>query len=326
MIRFLLSIFLIPLGLAVGLILQRIFDHSASPAVHSEKTRKGLQIVTLLFLNPVAFAGAVWILPLQNLEVIFLPFLGVAAISLGGIYSLLYTARLSLPRPTRGSHFCVGYYTNIGSIGGLIIYALLGEPGFTLLPFYKLLEPVMYFAVGFPVASRFGKEEMQDKRSILEILKDPFVMVSMGGILIGLILNITGVPRPSFYGRMNSILVPLASFLLLISIGIAMRFKNMKAHVSSTLSILVIKFILVPVTVTGAAYALGLGKIMGGLPLQTVFVLSSMPAGFMAIMPASLYDLDLDYANTAWLATMIGLLPLVPWLYFCLKYVIPRLM
>ena len=113
---------------------------------------------------------------------------------------------------------------------------------------------------------------------------------------------------------------------MLISIGLAMHFSNMKSHVSSTISVLVIKFILVPVTVTGAAYLLGMGKILGGLPLKTVFVLSSMPAGFLSVMPAGLYDLDLDYANTAWLVTMIGLLPLIPWLYFCLNFVIPLLL
>ena len=91
-----------------------------------------------------------------------------------------------------------------------MIYALLGEPGFTLLPFYKLLEPVMYFAVGFPVASRFGKEDLHDKRSLRAIIQDPYVMISMGGIFLGLILNMAGVPRPSFYAPLNSVLVPLS--------------------------------------------------------------------------------------------------------------------
>jgi len=326
MTRFLFSISLIPIGLTVGLLIRIYTEKFGQTPDLSGRLKKILQSFTLLIINPVSFAGAVWILPLQNLEVMLLPFLGIAAIALGGVFSLIYTARTSMPRPRRGSHFCVSYFTNIGSIGGLITFALLGEPGFTLLPFYKLLEPVMYYAVGFPVASRFGSEDLHDKRSLSAILRDPFVMVSMGGIALGLILNATGIQRPQFYKPLNGILVPLASFLLLVSIGLSMRFSRMKAHASSTLSILIIKFILVPVSVTGVAYLAGMGRILEGLPLKTVFILSSMPAGFLAVMPPGLYDLDLDYANTAWLATMIGLLPLVPWLYLCLNTVIPLLL
>uniref|UniRef100_UPI00261E94D1 hypothetical protein n=1 Tax=Oceanispirochaeta sp. TaxID=2035350 RepID=UPI00261E94D1 len=72
-------------------------------------------------------------------------------------------------------------------------------------------------------------------------------------------------------------------------------------------------------------YFMGMGKIMNGLPLKVVFILSSMPAGFLSIMPPSLYNLDLDYANTGWLSTMIALIVVVPWLYFCLHYIIPYL-
>lgn len=324
MTRFIISIALIPIGLIIGLILKStLHKRKASEKVHSG-IRKILQVSTLLVINPIAFIGAVWVLPLDNMEVIYLPFLGVAAISLGGIFSLIYT-RLKKKEPKfRGSHFCVSYYTNIGSIGGLIVYALLGELGFSLLPFYKLLEPVMYFGLGFPIASRFG-EGNEKSRSLVQVLKDPFVMISMGGIVLGFILNVAGLERPDFYGSLNSILIPLGSTLLLISIGMAMHLENMKKYVKSTFSVVIIKFILVPFCITGAAYLLGLGEILGGMPLKTVFILSSMPAGFVAIMPPTLYKLDLDFANAAWLATMIALIPFIIWIYFILQYIIPLL-
>ncbi|MDA3956389.1 hypothetical protein, partial [Oceanispirochaeta sp.] len=293
MMRFLLSISLIPLGLAVGLIIQSMIKHKENKDELVHKIRKTMQIAVLLFTNPVAFAGAVWALPLDNLEIMLLPVLGVMAISLSGIFSIFYTGRKKMAPTMRGSHFCVSFYTNIGSIGALIIYALLGEPGFILLPFYKLVEPVLYFAIGFPVAARFSEEKQKDKRNSMQILKDPFVMVSMGAIFLGLILNLAGLPRPAFYAGLNSVLVPVGSFLLLISIGIAMHFPSMKKYAFSTTSILVIKYVLVPLTITGAAYFMGMGKIMNGLPLKVVFILSSMPAGFLSIMPPSLYNLDL---------------------------------
>lgn len=324
MSNFLLSITLIPAGLILGLMLKSFLrKRHTSEATHI-KIRKSLQVAALLFLNPIAFIGAVWVLPLNNMEVVYLPFLGVAAIGMGGILSLIYTKVRGKIPSLRGSHFCVSYYTNIGSIGGLVAYAFLGEPGFTLMPFYKLLEPVMYFGVGFPIASYFGTGNKRS-RSLLQILKDPFVMISMGAILLGFILNTTGLERPVFYGSLNSILIPLGSTLLLISIGMAMHLEHMRKHIKSTYSVLIIKFILVPGSITLAAYLLGMGKILDGIPLKTVFILSSMPAGFVAIMPPTLYKLDLDFANTAWLTTMLALIPVVPWLYFSLNYIIPVL-
>lgn len=324
MTRFLISIALIPIGLIAGLILKSsLYKRNTPDAVHSG-IKKVLQISTLLVINPIAFIGAVWVLPLDNMEVIYLPFLGIAAISLSGLLSIIYTKIKKKEQSFRGSHFCVSYYTNIGSIGGLIVYALLGEAGFSLLPFYKLLEPVMYFGLGFPIASRFSVNK-EKNRSLLQIIKDPFVMISMGAIVLGFILNVTGLERPAFYTDLNSILIPLGSTLLLISIGMAMHLEHMKKYIRSTFSVVIIKFILVPFCITGAAYLLGLGNILGGMPLKTVFILSSMPAGFIAMMPPTLYKLDLDYANAAWLATMLALLLVVPWIYFSLQFIFPLL-
>ena len=326
MTRFYFSIILIPLGLIAGMLIRSRLNRYSDADQRNNKFRKKLQILALLILNPIAFLGAVWILPLDNLEIIYLPFLGILAIVLSGVYSITYTRIRKLPRKQRGSHFCTSYFTNIGSIGGLMAFALLGEPGYVLMPFYKLFEVIMYFGIGFPIASRFSENDRAKGRSLLEILRDPFIMISMGAIVIGLILNISGVERPSFYAALNSILIPLGSALLLIAIGMAMHFGRMKTHSLSVLSVSAIKFILVPLSVSAIAYLLGMGRILDGIPLKAVFILSSMPAGFVAIMPADLYKLDLDYANAAWLSTMLAMIAVVPWLYFALKYLFPYLL
>jgi len=48
---------------------------------------------------------------------------------------------------------------------------------------------------------------------------------------------------------------------------------------------------------------LGLGQMENGLPLKVVLILSSMPVGFIAMVPPTLYDLDIDLANSCWLVT-----------------------
>jgi hypothetical protein len=55
-----------------------------------------------------------------------------------------------------------------------------------------------------------------------------------------------------------------------------------------------------------------------GLPFKVALVLSSMPVAFNALVAASIYDLDLDLANSCWLVTTAALVVIMPWLYFLL--------
>ena len=61
-----------------------------------------------------------------------------------------------------------------------------------------------------------------------------------------------------------------------------------------------------------------LNGIAGGLPLKAVLVLSSMPVAFNALVPPSLYGLDLDLANSCFLVSVLGLAALLPALHFAL--------
>ena len=324
--RLLFPILLILFSLAGGITLRSIFHRTDASGRGEDTLRRWLQKLCFLYLNPVVLIGAVWILPLDNLEILLLPLLGVVAIAIGGVYSIIYSRWRGMPRSLRGSHFCVSYYTNIGSVGGLVVYTMLGEAGFVLLPLYKLLEPLMYFGIGFPIAALFGNKGAEKKRSLWNILADPVVVISMSSIALGFVLNFSELVRLEFYTPLNGFLIPTMSSLLLVSIGLGMDFKNMKGHILSAASVAGIKFILVPLTMTFLAWLLGMGKLMGGLPLMTVYILSSMPAGFVSIIPASLYGLDLDYANTAWIMTMILMVIVVPWIAFCLTFLLPLLL
>ncbi len=83
-----------------------------------------------------------------------------------------------------------------------------------------------------------------------------------------------------------------------------------------SVTISAIKFVIIPIVTCSAAYFAGFGQILDGLPLKVVCIVSSMPVGFNALVAASIYDLDLDLANSCWLVSTSLLLVIVPWLYF----------
>lgn len=109
--------------------------------------------------------------------------------------------------------------------------------------------------------------------------------------------------------------------MLLISIGLAMKFERVSAYIKECISIAVIKFVLVPLLASTLAYWIGFGHIDNGLPLKVVIILSSMPTAFTALIPPSIYDLDLDLANSCWLFTTMLLVIVLPVLLVILNRV-----
>ena len=61
------------------------------------------------------------------------------------------------------------------------------------------------------------------------------------------------------------------------------------------------------VTACLAGYFIGYGSMHAGLPLKVVLILSSTPVAFTALIPPSIYDLDLELSNACWLTSTLAL-------------------
>lgn len=310
----LLSLGIVAAGLLVGYAIQRIAgDRVNDPSLL--RPRRTLQIIALLVLNPVAAFSAIWAFDLGELRIALMPVMGVLTLLVGGAAGILIGRALRLKQAQAGAYFTSSGMFNIGSIGALVVFLFLGEAGFALVPFYRLFEEFMYYAFGFPIAKTFSPEVQESEsvgRRLRKIFADPFILVALGSIVLGFALNLSGLSRPAFFATVNSIVIPIASLLLLVSIGMAMRFGRVGRYLREALLVAATKYLVVPLVVIGAAAALGLGRVDGGLPLKVVVILSSMPVGFIALVPPALYKLDVDLANSAWLVTTSLLAVVIP--------------
>jgi len=222
-----ISLGIIFFGLIVGYIIQLLTQRRVIRLpISLEKLRKLLQKIGLLFFMPISFIGALWIIKIEDIKIVALPFLGIFALLIGGALGLTAAKYFHLKRKDTGSMFTCGSFTNIGSIGGLICYLFLGEEGFALVPIYKLFEQVIYYAIGFPIAKSFSsnidtKENMVSQ--LKKVLTDIFVVVALISIIIGTFLNLSGIERPIFYKTINAIFIPVGTIILLVSIGLAMK-------------------------------------------------------------------------------------------------------
>jgi len=303
------------IGYGVQALIKREVLHLPLPL---DQLRRFLVKLALLFINPIAIVGAIWTIRMNDARMAAFPVLGVFAILLGGLLALWASKILKLERKKAGSLFACGFFTNTSAIGGLICYVFLGEMGFALVAFYRIFEEFIYYGVGLPIARLYStdtheKETWQDK--LKRLGTDIFVLVSLISLFTGGLLNVSGLKRPEFYQTINSVLIPLGTLALLISIGLAMRIKTIQDYLKECVAVSAIKFLIVPVILTLTAFLLGYGKIENGLPLKVVMILSSMPVAFTALVPPSLYDLDIDLANSCWLFSTSLLVVVLPVLY-----------
>ena len=318
-----ISLNIIFIAFITGYILQKLEQRNIIRLpLGRDKFRKLLQKIALLIFLPISTIGTLWVIKIENIKLAALPFLSILAILLGGVFGLIIAKILKLDRKDTGSIFTCGSFTNSASIGGLICYVFLGEAGFALSSLYRLFIPIIFFGFGFPIAKSFSRKITSNNILLLQlrsILKDVFVLVGLLSIVVGMLFNISGIKRPVIYQDINAISIPGSTILLLISIGLAMKFGKVKKYIREGIAVSVIKYFLLPVIISSIAFLLGYGGILGGLPLKVVIILSSMPVAFTALIPVSIYDLNLDLANSCWLVTNLALIIYLPILFYIIN-------
>jgi len=329
--QFIRSFSIIFLGLAAGYAFNRAIDRRLLPLSRAaaDRLQPLLQRIAMLGINPLAFCGAVWSLDLSDRRNFLLPIVGVSALATGLVLGLAGARLLRLPPAKAGVYATCASFTNIGNIGGLVVFVALGEAAFGLLPFYKLGEELWYYSVLFPLARGYSAKANPGSAGaaagpaagIFRVLRDPFFIVSLLSISLGLGLNAAGLRRPAFYAPLNAVLIPLSSFLILFAIGMRMRFAVRREHRAAAAMLIAGKALIVPCVVAALSLALGLGAGEGATALKVALVLSAMPIGFLGLVSASLNRLDLDYANSLWLASNGALILIVPLLVAILPLV-----
>lgn len=317
--KFIYSLGLIALGLATGQFLRLLVDRNIiKKSIPVAKYLKYIQKTVLLFFNPIVSIGALWVVKMTDIKLIALPLLGVGALILGGILSLVSARILGLTRKQTGSLFTTGTLTNMGSFGSLICYVFFGEVSYAFVSMYRLFEEIVMFCIVYPIAKLFGSTEnsRQEGINLLKIILDPFIIVSICSIIIGSSLNFSRLIRPQVFTVINAILIPGTSFLLVTTTGFYMRFSAVHKYIKECLAVSIIKFLAVPLLITTTAYLIGIGNISNGLPLKVVLVLSAMPPAFNSLIPPQIYGLDVDIANSCWLFTTGALIIVLPIIFY----------
>ena len=286
--------------------------------------RLRFQILALVVINPIAFTGALWSLPSLDFRLALVPLVGLATWVGAFLFGSVVSKQLQL-NPEKALLFRTGMsYANIGNLGALAVFLIVGEAGFALLPLYKLFEEIWYYGFLFPHVKSNAKKlhaplVVQEKdhplKTLGKIFIDPFFFLPVSGAALGFALHLTGMPRPLWYGPLNSVLVPASSFFLLFAIGLTFAPSWSKENLKPALWLGGLRITALPLfslLLTGA-----LGFWSWPEVWKTCLVLSAMPLAFLSLVPPALNKLDERFPTTALLVTLLSLLvtlPLFNWL------------
>lgn len=317
------SFLIIFISLAAGYLIQLLVKKSIPSLPFSlEKVRKLLQKLAILFFVPITYIGVYWTMDFHQIKLLLFPLLGILNLILGGTIAVLVARRIQLDNKDTGAFFCCGFFSNLINIGGLICFLFLGEEGYKLVPLYTFFSQIAYYAIGFSIAKYYSMKDKQQNRNVFDLkvlLKDPFILVGLASIIIGLSFNASSWLRPAIYSTIISFFIPTSTVLLLISIGLSIKFNEVRQYLKESILIAGIKFLIVPTVMMSIGFIFGYHQIDDGIPLKVILILSSAPVAFHSLIPPSQYGLNLDLANSCWVFTTFGLIPLIPILLFLIN-------
>lgn len=312
--RFILTLGIIFVSISLGYLCKICVESGKLPGSQEcwFKWRKKAQSLAIFILMPFSAMLSLWGLPRPESELIALPLPGLASYIIGGVLALLAARMLKLGRKATGAFYCCGTFSNIAAVGGLICLLLFGANSIALVAIYRLTEEIYYFSVTIPIAKWFSREKKDAPLAFGALRPNPALMVIVGALALGVILNLRHVNRPEYFGFIASSAMLVATVILLFGIGLTLRLSSLAGYARPAAAMCAIKFIAVPIAITSLAWLMGFGDYDNGLVLKVVAVLSAMPVAMTALVPPALFDLDVDLANACWIYSTLGLVFVLP--------------
>lgn len=304
-IAFTFSVILV--GFSCGLIIQHQLPN------YQERLRSLALTFSLKFAMPAIIVMSIWNLGQLKLQLLVWPLLGLTTLMSGAIMAFCVARLFKLSKSETGALLPVGGFSNLGAIGSFSVLSILGEPALALVPLYKLFEEAFYYGALLPFIKRMTGSKGHGKK---DWYKDPILIFTFAALCMGLSLNVFQIPRPDTIATTNHWLVPFFTFSLLVAVGSGYSVSGLKQYFCVALTLAVLKQLLLPIVITFLFWLVGYQS----RELQFVFILTSMPTAFIAVIPAQWFKLELGIANTGWAVSSVMYLILLPWLFWGVQW------
>ncbi|MCX7793557.1 MAG: AEC family transporter [Thermodesulfovibrionales bacterium] len=283
-----MSNILLPFGLII--LIGIIFRRYKIGGLDADLLRRSINVTVLNIFLPALCIKIIYGSKIDR-ELILVPasawFTIISSLLLAtGVYRLLQQ-RLHIKPSEKGILIISAAFGNVSYLGLPVLTGLYGQEAARYALFYDLLASTpLLWLVGSTIASKYGENKSFEFR---ESLKTIASLPPIWAMLIGIILNFTGIPLPDFILKTLDLLANLVVPLMIFSIGLALTIPKVE-HTCAIIPAVVIKLTIVPFISFFTAYMLGLRDIA----LAACFIEGAMPTMVLSLLIAARFRLDIS--------------------------------
>jgi len=255
----------------------------------------------VLLTTPLALLSCWKVQP--DWTLLWLPLLGVFMQVVPGAIGYWRMRRRFRSPLDSGAYVLSAMLSSRGTVGALVVVILYGETGYAYCRLIILLMPVVVYCFCFPMAGFFHARSIADFNARPSLLSLIFNVrqAPVLGVAAGLALALTGVPRPPLLGELFTWGFHPVIWMLTIPVGASLNLARVAMHVKEVADLIPLKFVVTPLAVAAAAWAVGLH----GQPLMVTVILSACPTALIAVITCRLCRLNADLAMASLLTTTV---------------------
>ena len=273
--------------------------------LHAPSARR-IMIAVHKFSTPCVLLLSFWGLKLEVSHLLAVPLVGLGVIFFQ--YGLAFIAArfLGLKSESRGSFLIAAILSNVGYLGWSVNLALFGKPGFDFAFLFGFYFTFAVYVFAYPVAAQHSLSPQMRSLTLMKRLSvEGILAMAAGAILIGFLLNLSGVPRPAVLGRLNPFLVLASTTVLMFAAGLTLRIRALKPHAAPCIAISAIKLVVSPLAVAAALGAVSRFTPIDPVLFRVLVIESMMPLAISCLTISTIFRLNQDLMNGMWLVTTV---------------------
>ena len=267
----------------------------------SERFKRLLVLVNVRVVFTVLSFIAFWKVQVDS-RFLLLPFAGLALTFFP--YGIVrFTSRRIADPAERGAWVISGMLSNIGTLGGLVCYMMLGAVSYAYVQLAAAMQNLVTMLFCFPMCQKY--RDLADpggvkiRRSLPELLFT-WNQVGLLGMALGAAFSVAEVPRPASLDMVFSVLIYVSAWLQFLPIGIFLRPEAIRTYLLQVLRTLPpLKFALMP-----ALMWLLCGALFSDPTVTaTLVILSCCPTAINSVLSCELFGLRTDVAEASFVVT-----------------------
>jgi hypothetical protein len=232
-------------------------------------------------------------------DVIFLPLIGFVVPLVGAVFGYFLSRGRYKSDNERGSFIISCMLSNRLQIGGLSAYIIFGEIAYVYVNLVILFQAITNYVIGHSIGNFFGNRDKIKSGNTVKALIFRITNISILGIIAGVILNVSGIPRPDAITSIVDPLIKVTAWLMLLAVGAAIEFRNAMKYLRDIPLIFFSKFVLLPAFSALLAFLL----LKDPIAIATVIIIGMGPVAINAVVVAKMNNLNQAVTISAFLTT-----------------------